>query len=291
MRSLQAERAYEEFGIPEAAHFSVLENASQGRPWTPDVISRPGVEIDENVYAEGVLREDPREKQDRHDLLIDGRLQRYANNIEQGRSKWDLVLTERDFYQHPDNLGVEGGVDHERKPETHLKMGDGDLIFLDLDRYEAHMVEVKPNDSYAAPRDRPLDEEIDPSFWEDSETGYRPSQGSADESGGAVMKKTAAWRDAWASVLGELDNDWSVYQPEFVFGSDVLDERNLLENSEFALPPQYSDSQGYAVGTEYGFSRAAEMEDLQVLNELFFRDGISEIVEGERPEMDGESVF
>lgn len=293
MSSLQADKAYEEFDIPESAHLSVLENASQGRPWTPDVVSRHEVEIDEDVYAEGILKADPREKQDRHDLLIDGRLNRYRGNLERGVNKWDVVVTERDFYQHPDSLGVDEELKHERRPETHLKKGDGDLIFLDLDNYEAQIVEVKPNESYLESGTEAVEQEVDMSFWDDnSENGdFRPSQGTSYSTGSTMVKKSANWREAWQSVVDELDNEWSVYQPLFIIGSDVLDTATLSSNPEYALPAQYSQQPGYALGSDDGFRKAENSDDLEVLNELFFRGGISELVEGERPEIEGEEVF
>ena len=293
MSSLQADKAYEEFDIPETAHISVLENASRGRPWTPEVVSMSGVEIEKDVYAEGVLRTDPREKQDRHDLLIDGRLERYRENIDRGRNKWDLVVTERDFYSHPDTMQVDGELNHDSAPETHLKKGDGDLLFLDLDNYEAQIVEVKPNDSYLEAGTEAVEEEIDMPFWEDYEenSSFHPSQGTSTSTGSTMVKKSANWREAWQSVVDELENKWRVYQPVFIVGSDVLDTGNLDSNSEYALPPSYSQQPGYALGSDEGFRKAESSSDLEVLNEFFFRGGISELVEGERPEVEEEHVF
>jgi hypothetical protein len=380
MSSLEADQAHREFDLTEAAHRAVLEEASQGRPWTPEALSNPGVEIERDVYVEGILEADPREKHDRHDLLIDGRLERYLSNVEEGRQKWDVVLTERDFYEHPDALDVNEDISHERDPERHLKKGDGDLIFLDLDRYEAHMVEVKPHEGYADSgksdnsssaeverwqeeefTGRPYDSgirdddeiydfvsrnypeasredvdvllgeveqgletafiglakdmqdaswaqvsseflalaeagELPESYLEGSETSgghdYRGEEGkqnSGDSS--TVVKKKRNWREAWQSVIGELENDWDVYQPEFVFGSEVLDESSLSNNAEYALPTSYSQEPGYALGTDEGFSKAASSEDMDTLNNLFFRGGIDELVDGDRPEMQGREVI
>lgn len=371
MRSLEADQAFREFDIPEAAHPQVLQEASKGRPWAPEALSAPGVEIDEDVYAEGILELDPREKQDRHDLLIDGRLERFRRNLEKGKQRWDLVLTERDFYSHPSTMESYDELSHERQPETHLKMGDGDLIFLDLDRYEAHMVEVKPHEGYdsrgstqgterrepgqgfsgasqalGSPEqqniyefitdrypqasddqidtlldwgDGDFDEgllfsvarempgspwqqvvseframfesgEIPQEYLDTSQEVYGRSETSDSSYGNAVTKKTRNWREAWESVVDELEQDWSVYEPEFVFGSEVL-EADLSENTEYALPPSYSQRGGYAMGADEGFAKAASSDDLKTLNEVFFRGGVDELVGGERPEMDGERVF
>ncbi|MFB6116003.1 MAG: hypothetical protein ABEK10_00690 [Candidatus Nanosalina sp.] len=371
MRSLEADQAFREFDIPEAAHPHVLQEASRGRPWSPEALSAPGVEIDEDVYAEGILAFDPREKQDRHDLLIDGRVERFRRNLEKGKQKWDLVLTERDFYTHPSTMESYDDLSHERQPETHLKMGDGDLIFLDLDRYEAHTVEVKPHDGYDSrgsaqdegvrepgqgfsgvseslgsseqqdiyefvtdryPQasqgqidtlldwgDEKFDEsllfsvtrempgspwqqvvseframveagEIPQEYLDTSHEVYSQPEPSDSGYGNAVTKKTRNWREAWESVIDELERDWSVYEPEFVFGSDVL-EGELSGNTEYALPPSYSQGDGYAMGTDEGFRKAASSDDMETLNQFFFRGGVDELVEGERPEMDGERVF
>ena len=369
MRSLEADQAFREFDIPEAAHPQVLQEASKGRPWAPETLSAPGVEIEEDVYAEGILALDPREKQDRHDLLIDGRVERFRKNLETGRNRWDLVLTERDFYSHPSELSDYNDLKHERSPETHLKMGDGDLIFLDLDRYEAHMIEVKPHEGYdsrgsrTGPRNpvqgfkdtseqlNPLEqkniyefvterypqasktsidqlleqggedfdeellfslaEDMQASQWQEVvsefnsllEAGETPqdylethqefytgSESSNPAYGNPVLKKTRNWREAWESVAGELEREWSVYEPEFVFGSEVL-EGGLSGNTDYALPPSYTQADGYVMGTDEGFRKAVSSEDLETLNRFFFRGGIESLVNGERLEMTGEKIF
>ena len=384
MSGLEADQAYRKFDIPESAHSAVLQEASSGRPWTPEVVDAPGVEIDGGVYAEGVLKADPREKQDRHDLLVDGRLERYRQNIEEGKNRWDLVLVEQDFYQHPGEFDVDEDIEHNRDPEDELRKGDADLLFLDLDEYDMHMVEVKPHDGYtdsgnehnsqsdtrswedplnpdyssgnrSQGEERPgiydfvaetypeasqedtrdlienypgLDEEVVFSVlsqmsdfeWTDVETELqrvaekeevpvryqtdpesfsqhtrgRESSNSTkeeDENLSPVEKKTRNLKEAWKTVKEELENDWTVYQPEFVFGSDVVDNSTLSNNTEYALPPSYDQSTGYVFGTDKGFSRAEDSDDLEVLNETFFRGGITELLEGERPEMERKTVI
>ncbi|QKQ98686.1 hypothetical protein GKQ38_04135 [Candidatus Nanohaloarchaea archaeon] len=313
MGDLDAAQALDRYDITEDAHAVVLENASQGRPWTPEVVSQPGVRIEEGTYVEGILRSDPRESQDRHDLLVDGRLDRYAENIDRGSNKWDLVLTERDFHENPGDMSAS---------EHETLMGDADLLFLDLDRYEAHMVEVKPHEGYTDVKNRGEFSDPDPAEWSEIEEEYpaearffieeeemeehqlldaEPERRGFDQSnaqdtadnrgGGSLVKKTSSWRKAWQSVVDELGNDWSVYEPEFVFGSEVLDVERLSSNPEYALPPQYSQDPGYILGSDEGIRKAENSDDLEVLNEFFFRDDISELIEGERPEMEGEKVF
>lgn len=299
MSGLDASRAYEEFDIPEAVHATVLQEASSGRPWTPEAVTHPGVEIDEDIYAEGVLEADPREKQDRHDLLLDGRLERYRENISRGRSKWDVVLTERDFYSHPDEFDFDESINHNRNVEDSLRQGDGDLILLDLDRYEAHMVEVKPHEGYAD--GRALRDSSDPEVenwrgdWDldmyEAPSGNQYRQVPDNRTGNTVNKKVRNWREAWKSIAGELENDWNVFQPEFVFGSNVLNASSLSQNPEYALPPQYDQKTGYALATEQGYEMAESSQDMEALNEFFFRGGISGLVEGERPEIERKSVL
>lgn len=307
MKNLQAERAYEEFDILEKAHLTVLENAARDRPWEPSDIARPGVKIDEDVYAEGILRTDPREEQSRHDLLIDGRLERYRQNIESGQNKWDLVLVEQDFYEHPEEFEVREDVRHNRDPEAYLRAGDGDLIFLDLDRHDIHMVEIKPHDGYAETNQRRGPEEPEPGEWREDdpeldedidelqELEDRQQSGPAGSSKNSskksqVAKKVANWREACNTVFGEpLQNDWTVYRPEFVSGSNALNVSNLSQNPEYALPAVYTSETGYALGSEEGFEKAESSEDLEALNELFFRGEITEILDGERPELQRKS--
>jgi len=299
MSSLDASRAYEEFDIPEAVHTTVLQEASSGRPWTPEAVTRPGVQIDEDIYAEGILEADPREKQDRHDLLLDGRLERYRENISRGSSKWDVVLTERDFYSHPDEFDFDDEINHNRSVEDSLRQGDGDLILLDLDRYEAHMVEVKPHEGYAD--GQALRDSGDPEVenwsgdWDmdmyESPSGRQYRQTPDDRRGNTVNKKVRNWREAWSSIAGELENDWDVFQPEFVFGSNVLDTSSLSQNPEYALPPQYDQQTGYALATEQGFDKAESSQDMEALNEFFFRGGITGLVDGERPEIERKNVL
>ena len=381
MSELEGSKAYEKFGVPETAHSAVLHEASVNRPWTPEIVNSPRVEIEEDVYAEGILQTDPREKQDRHDLLLDGRLDRYRKNIEEGRNRWDLVLVEQDFYQHPDEFEVSEEFQHNRNPEDELRKGDADLLFLDLDEHDIHMVEVKPHDGYAEkgkmqktrsenswqePRDpdyeglsepegsleRPrlydyvaenypgasqedaedlvesysgFDEEVIFSVlsqmsdfeWSDAETEMQrvaqkdqipiqyhpdsesfsqharrnsPESSGEDENLSNADKKTQNLNEAWKTVAGELENDWTVYHPEFVFGSDVLDASELSNNPEYALPHSYDRSTGYALGTVSGFEKAESSSDLENLNETFFRGEITELLEGERPEMERKSV-
>lgn len=299
MSGLDASRAYEEFEIPEAVHTTVLQEASSGRPWTPEAVTRPGVEIDEDTYAEGILEADPREKQDRHNLLLDGRLERCRENISRGRSKWDVVLTERDFYSHPNEFDFDESINHNRSVEDSLRQGDGDLILLDLDRYEAHMVEVKPHEGYAD--GQALRDSSDPEVenwrggWDldmyESPSGNQYRQVPDDRTGNTVNKKVRNWREAWKSIAGELENDWDVFQPEFVFGSNVLSTSSLSQNPEYALPPEYDQETGYALATEQGYEMAESSQDMEALNEFLFRGGISGLVEGERPKIERKSVL
>lgn len=299
MGEIEAKRAYEVFDIPEAAHLPVLQEASSGNPWTPEAADSPGVRIDEDIYAEGILSADPREKQDRHDLLLDGRMERYLQNLDLGQAKWDLVLAETDFYRHPDEIGFDDGVNHNRNIDDSLRAGDGDLIFLDLDRYEVHMVEVKPHEGYARDNSSPEVPDPDIDQWTedvDLDSYELPSipdcrAKSEDVGGNAVKKKTANWREAWESVIGELENDWSIFRPEFVYGSSVLDTSNLAGNPEYALPPHYDQESGYVLASEEGYRKAESSRDLEVLNQFFFRNGIEELTEGERPEMERKNIF
>lgn len=298
MSDLEADQAYRRFDIPESAHSTVLQQASLNRPWTPEIVNAPGVEIEEDVYAEGILQADPREKQDRHDLLIDGRLERYRQNIEEGKNRWDLVLVEQDFYQHPDEFNIDGSVQHNRNPEDELRKGDADLLFLDLDEYDVHMVEVKPHNGYAETNHRIESEGLDMEAWEadfeDLDSGEYPEARETRvsyASGSEVSKKIRNLSEAWETVAGELENDWTVYHPEFVFGSDVLDTSELSNNTEYALPSKYDQSTGYAFGTEEGFEKAEASSDLETLNETFFRGEITELLEGHRPEIERRSVI
>ncbi|WP_414837664.1 hypothetical protein ACK3SF_05335 [Candidatus Nanosalina sp. VS9-1] len=294
MSELDASEAYRTFDIPEAAHSTVLQKASVNRPWTPDMVDAPGVGIEEDVYVGGILRADPREKQDRHDLLIDGRLDRYRRNIEQGRNRWDLVLVEQDFYEHPDEFNIDSGVDHNRDPADHLRKGDADLLFIDLDQYDIHMVEVKPHEGYSDTSREKQEASPEPALDElDQDQIYIEAQDLQEENqgGGTVRKKSRNLSEAWQTVQGELSNDWTVYHPEFVFGSDVLEASSLSNNTEYALPHSYDQSTGYALGTDEGFEKAEASEDLEILNDTFFRGGIDELLEGKRPEMDRRPVL
>ncbi len=381
MSDLEADQAYRRFDLPESAHSAVLQQASVNRPWTPEIVDAPGVEIEEDVYAEGILKADPREKQHRHDILIDGRLERYRQNIQEGKNRWDLVLVERDFYQHPDEFNIDDSVPHNRDLEDELRKGDADLLFMDLDQYDIHMVEVKPHDGYAENNTDKNHSEVN--SWEETlDAGYRVmsepetevdksriydfvaetysnasqedaedlvesysdfgeevifsvlsqmsdlewtdvetemqrisekdqipvqyqegsenfsqyaqrnrSDSSGEENLSAVDKKVRNLSEAWQTVATELENDWTVYHPEFVFGSDVLDTSELSNNTEYALPPVYDQSTGYALGTVTGFEKAENSDDLETLNKTFFRGGIDELLEGERPEMERKTVI
>lgn len=313
MAEIDAAQALERYGLTDDAHAAVLESASQGRPWTPEIVSQPGVKIEEGIYVENILGSDPREPHDRHSLLIDGRLDRYASNIGGGRNKWDLVLTERDFHTAPEDVA---------EPEHSTVMGDADLLFLDLDRYEAHMVEVKPHEGYADSGSDSGYHNPDPDQWQHRDEEYpdeaslfieeseaddsqlldaEPERRSFEQSnvqntsdnrnGGTKAKKASNWKEAWKSVIGELDEEWAVYEPEFIFGSKVLDKNRLASNPEYALPPKYSQQPGYVMGTEEGLRKAEEEDDLEVLDEFFFRGGISRLIDGERPEIEKETVF
>ena len=132
--------------------------------------------------------------------------------------------------------------------------------------------------------------EIPQEYLDTSQELYGRSETSDSGYGNAVTKKTRNWREAWESVVDELEQDWSVYEPEFVFGSEVL-EGDLSENTEYALPPSYSQAEGYAMGADEGLAKAASSDDMETLNEVFFRGGVDKVVDGERLEMDGERVF
>jgi hypothetical protein len=379
MSGLEADQAYRRFDLPESAHSTVLQKASINKSWTPDIVNIPGAEIDEDLYAEGILRADPREDHNRHDLLIEGRLERYMQNIEEGKNRWDLVLTEKDFYQHPDEFEVDEEVQHNRDPEDELKKGDADLLFLDLDEYDIHMVEAKPHEGYAENGQDNGGQKSEHDSWREMESGYRRTseteesldrsqiydfvaetypeasqqdaeevlenfsgfeeevvftvlskmseftwdearsevqrvaekdqipaeyqsrpdsfayqEQSTDSSGEEKLsqaeKKARSLSEAWKTVEAELDNDWTIYEPEFVFGSDVLDKSSLSHNPEYALPPRYEQETGYSLGTDAGFEKAENSDDLETLNETFFRGEITELLEGERPEMERKSV-
>jgi len=376
MSSLEGDQAYRNFNIPESAHTTVLRQASNGRPWTPEVADNPGVEIDEEVYAEGVLEADPRHKQDIHDLLLHGRLDRFRKKVEEGKNKWDLALVEQDFYEHPSEFNERDEISHNRDPEKQLRKGDADLLFIDLDRYDVHMVEVKPHDGYAKDSHRKTMQDSRVDQWEEqmqddlirsksddrelnefqiydfaSETYPEVSYHEAeevlndfyDELGGNVLfsvltamsgsewvnaqdevqrvaenentpaeyqtfspgfqrqrtqnesseqeglsrleKKTKNLSEAWETVVGELENDWTIYHPEFVFGSSVLDTVELSENPEYALPDIYDQETGYVFGSDSGFDKAESSSDLEILNQTFFREEIAELLEGETPEI------
>ena len=300
MSDLKADQAYRRFDIPESAHSTVLQQASVNRPWTPEIVNSPGVEIEEDVYADGILQTDPREKHERHNLLIDGRLDRYRKNIEQGKNRWDIVLVEQDFYQHPDQFNMDDELHHNRNPEDELRKGDADLLFLDLDKYDIHMVEAKPHDGYAETSHVTESEDVEIDEWdfesiEELEGGesYSHSRGTKTNysKGSEVSKKVRNLNEAWQTVVDELENDWTVYHPEFVFGTNVLDSSKLSQNPEYALPSRYDQDTGYALGSDSGFEKAQKSSDLEVLNETFFRGEITELLNGQQPRIERKSVI